>query len=248
MTLETDGFLVFTATEASRIWAEAAFALGRRIANDPDEKAKHLRFQGTWFVGVDALPNKADGSLDRTPFAGPWDGALPKMPALHRGQLSIIYPGYPRQDEGQSAANHRFRVERSAAHVDGLLPFGPERKRYALEYHAFILGVHLNACSDAPTVVWRGSHHIMRAALVGALAHKDAKTTDVTEAYAAARKRVFETCEKVALPGNAQGDAFVLDRFALHGTDPWTGPRLGQGRMTAFFRPCLETVEAWLRV
>ena len=43
------------------------------------------RCGGTWFVGVDALPNAPDGSIRDTPF--PWD-ALPLAPEpLHRAQL-----------------------------------------------------------------------------------------------------------------------------------------------------------------
>ncbi len=43
---------------------------------------------------------------------------------------------------------------------------------------------------------------------------------DITDAYTAARKRVFETCPRVALPGRP-GQAVLLHRLSLHGVAPW---------------------------
>jgi hypothetical protein len=87
-------------------------------------------------------------------------GALP----LHPAQVSVTYPGYPRQDPGESDAAHRFRRDRDAAHLDGLLPVGPEKRRFLRETHAFILGIAVTEASEgaAPLVVWEGSHRMIR--------------------------------------------------------------------------------------
>ncbi len=237
--------MYFPATEPSRRWAEAARRAALQVAADPEVKRRNLRHGGTWFVGLDALPNDAAGAVDGVPLSGPWDDHLPRRGALHKAQLSIVYPGYPARDPGQSAANHAFRADRNAAHVDGLLPFGPERRRYPAEFHAYVLGIHLNACDAAPTVWWPGSHRIIGDALLEAVGDRDPAATDVTEAYHAARRHVFETCTPCPLIG-APGASFLMHRFTLHGTEPWSGPDVKEGRMTAFFRPEFADKYDWL--
>lgn len=241
--MERDGFVVFDHDDRVARWAAAARVLSERLSADPEFRARNLRHGGTWFVGVDALPNDADGSIDGVPFEGPWEGMVPDLPQ-HRAQLSIIYPRYPKRDPDQSAANHNYRITRCAAHVDGLLPEGSDRRRYAREYHAYILGIPLNTCDAAPTVVWPGSHHVMRAALRDAIGKADPETVDVTEAYHAARQKMFEDSYPVPLHARP-GQAFLVDRFALHGTQPWDGPD-GPGRMVAFFRPEFPDPRDWL--
>jgi len=245
MSLAEEGCVSFPATEASLRWARAAAASARRVASDPDMRRANLRHGDTWFVGLDALPNDLFGAVDGVPLRGPWDAHLPWHGPLHRAQLSIVYPGYPERDPGQSAANHRFRVERMAAHVDGLLPFGRGRRRHLAEFHAYILGIHLNACPAAPTVCWPGSHRIIGAALAEAVGDADPATIDVTEAYQAARREVLDTCAPRALTG-PPGASFLLHRHMLHGTEPWSGPAREEGRITAFFRPEFATERDWL--
>ena len=239
-----DGFMTFAPDPAVRRWAEAARGVAAGLARDPAMKAAQLRHRGTWFVGVDVLPNAPDGSVAGVPLEGPWAGHVPDLP-LHQAQVSVVYPGYPQQDAEESDANHRYRITRSAAHVDGLLPVGPARRRIAQEFHAYILGLPLTPVAAAPTVVWRGSHTIMQAALAEAIGNADPTSVDITEPYQAARRVVFEQCEKVRLHVPV-GGAMLIHRFALHGTDPWEGPEgPPEGRMIAFFRP--ETTPAvWL--
>jgi len=69
-------------------WAKAAQAAARTaLATSPEP----WRCGGTWFVGVDALPNGPDGAIGGTAF--PWH-ALPLLPEpLHPAQLSVIRPG-----------------------------------------------------------------------------------------------------------------------------------------------------------
>jgi hypothetical protein len=73
--------------------------------------------------------------------------------------------------------------------------------------------------------------------------------TDVTDAYARARRTVFETCPRVELP-LAPGQALVLHRHLLHGIAPWPADAdadaPADGRAVAWFRPQLADVTAWL--
>ncbi|MBA3909953.1 MAG: hypothetical protein C0524_08695 [Rhodobacter sp.] len=228
-----------------RAWADAAraAALATLAAT-----AEDWRCGGTWFVGVDALPNAPDGSIDGTPF--PWQVlSLPPEP-LHRAQLSVIRPGYPRPSPDESPAAFAYRRDRDAAHLDGLLPIGPEKARMVKEPHAWILGLPLNDTTAAPLTVWEGSHHILRAALSRALAPHPPDIwgdIDVTDAYQAARREVFVTCRRITLPARP-GEATLLHRLTLHGVAAWapgdTAPP--EGRMIAYLRPQLPSVEGWL--
>lgn len=246
MGLEEAGFIVFEADADVARWAAAAHRLGTAIAAEPDTRAANLRHGATWFVGVDALPNDADGAIDGVPLNGPWRDHVTAPAHWHAAQLSIVYPGYPRQDPLESNANHRFRITRHAAHVDGLLPEGPARRRFLREPHAFILGLPLNACIAAPLVVWPGSHLIMAAAFRKATRGQDPSTVDLTEPYQAARRAVFDQIMPQPVQA-APGQSVLLHRHMLHGVAPWedgqTGP--AEGRLIAYFRPQTNAAD-WL--
>lgn len=229
-------------------WAAAARPLAVTALAETDEP---LRCGGTWAVGLDLLPNAPDGSLGGVAF--PWDavGLVPEP--LHRGQVSAVYPGYPQPSDQETDAAYRFRLRRDSAHLDGLLAVGPEKRRMVKEPHGWILGLALNDCSAgaSPLVVWEGSHEIIRAGLLAALSpHSPALwgEVDVTEAYTAARARVFETCHRVELPGQV-GGAVLLHRLLIHGVAPWAEGAVAppEGRMVAYFRPLLPSVAAWLQ-
>lgn len=228
-------------------WAGAALAAARpALAADPAPR----RAGGTWTVGLDLLPNAADGGLTGQPF--PWK-ALPLVPVpLHRAQLSAVHPGYPGRDPDDSDAAFRFRHVRAAAHLDGLLPIGPDRRRMVKEPHGWILGLPLTAATPdaAPLTVWEGSAPILRAALARALAPYPPETwpdIDVTDAYVAARAEVFRRCPRRDLPARP-GEALLLHRLTLHGVSPWApGAKAPQeGRVMAYFRPLLPSVHDWL--
>ena len=225
-------------------WAGAALDAAREVLADPEERRRWLRHGETWFVGVDALPNGPDGALGGVPlpdrFRALWDGDW------HPAQLSAVYPGYPRQDSEESDAAHRFRRARDAAHVDGLLPEGPERRRVLREPHAFILGLPLTDCAASPLVVWQGSPEVVTRHLRAA--HGEVGLgTDVTEAYHAARRAVFETCRRVEVPARP-GEATLVHRLAVHGVAPWAAgvEAPEEGRVIAYFRPQLADCGAWL--
>ncbi|ASP22435.1 hypothetical protein ANTHELSMS3_03814 [Antarctobacter heliothermus] len=252
--LEARGWTRFDATPESLNWVRAAHGAGRKVLADPAMRAKWLQCEGTWFVGVDVMPSAPDGSIDGVPLAGPAIDALSPLPDLHRAQLSVTYPGYPRPRNGESEAGFRYRLRRDAAHVDGIVAQGADRRRYILEPHAWILGLPLSEADPtaSPLVVWEGSHKVMRAALRQALdGHppEEWHAVDVTEVYAAARRTCFETCPRVTLPA-APGEAILLHRQTLHGIAPWQeGAKAPpEGRMMAYFRPQMAGgVAAWLQ-
>jgi hypothetical protein len=226
-------------------WAKAAHAAARdHLATTPEP----WRCGGTWFVGVDALPNGPDGSIHTTPF--PWQ-ALPLVPEpLHRAQLSVIRPGYPQPSPDETPAAFAFRRDRDAAHLDGLLAVGPAKRRMVKEPHGWILGLPLNLTSAAPLSVWEGSHEILRAALLRALSPHPPEAwgeVDITEAYQQARRDIFATCRRVELPASP-GEATLLHRLTLHGVVAWKPEDEAppEGRMIAYLRPQLSSVEAWL--
>lgn len=203
------------------------------------------RHGGTWFVGVDALPNGPDGAIDGVPLRGAWD--LPPL-LMHRAQVSIVYEGYPGRDPDESAAAHRFRRDRDAAHMDGLLPEGPDRRRHLREAHAYILGIPLNDVPASPLVVWPGSHRIMGRAFVAAFDGVPPDRwgdMDVTDTYQAARAEVLATCTRTPVPLRP-GGSVLLHRHLIHGVAPWEGPATPEGRAVAYFRPEVAALADWL--
>lgn len=228
-------------------WAAAAYESALRRVSDPLEQEKWLRCDGTWFVGVDTLPNGPDGSVNNS---GPLTGAayacatrLYGVYPLHRAQVSVVYPGYPRPRGDESEAAFRYRLKRDAAHVDGLLAVGEDRRRMLKERHAYILGLPLTMCDRgaSPLVVWEGSHNVMRRTFesaLGGLPEPDWDSADLTEIYQSARRRVFDECRRVELPAKP-GEAYLVHRLALHGVAPWQPGAAAppEGRMIAYFRP-----------
>lgn len=234
-------------TPAVAAWAAAALPLALRAV---EESTVDWRCGGTWFVGLDALPNAADGRVADVEF--PWDDIGLQPVPLHPAQVSVVRAGYPRQGVEETEAGFRFRRDRDAAHLDGLLPIGPQKRRMVKEPHGWIVGLPLNRADAgaSPLVVWEGSHRIMQAALMRAFAgHPVAEwdNVDITEAYQAARREVFDTCPRVELPG-VPGEAVILHRLLIHGVAPWAEAAQAEppGRMVAYFRPVLDSVEEWL--
>lgn len=229
------------------LWAEAALPVGARVL---DESAEEWRCGGTWFVGVDALPNGPDGRIGGVAF--PWQAVGLTPTALHPAQLSVVRPGYPRPWAGEDDAAFGFRLRRDAAHLDGLLPVGPQKRRMVKEPHAWILGIPLNDCGAgaSPLVLWEGSHLLVASALRAAFAgHPPQQWSelDITEPYRAARAEVFRTCRRIEVPVRT-GEATLLHRHLIHGVAPWAeGASAPEpGRMIAYFRPVMSSVHDWL--
>lgn len=245
-----EGFVWLEPSPASLDWAGAAWdAAAPRVA-DPAWRSQWLRCDGTWFTGVDLLPNAPDGSVGGQPLPVPdLVGELGLTHAAwHAGQVSVTYPGYPRPKEGESPGAARYRMTRDAAHVDGLLPEGTPARRFLREPHAFILGIALtdSAPDASPLVVWPGSHRTMGAAFRTARAPHPgpAGTLDLTEEYAAARRAVFASHTRTVVPLR-RGAMILLHRHLLHGIAPWRAGADDAGRAIAYFRPQLEDLERW---
>lgn len=246
--LHKDGFVVFDATDQAADWASAAHQQALLISADPAIRAQNLRHGNTWFVGVDALPNDPDGSIGGIPLSGPWQDHITVPAAYHRAQLSIVYPGYPLQDGSESDGAHRFRRNRFAAHVDGLLPRGPQKRRFLEEWHGFILGLPLNETEAAPLMVWPESHLYMGAALRDAVGQQDPIDVDLTDAYQAARRDVFDKITPVRVVARP-GQSMLLHRHLLHGVAPFDAGHNApaEGRMIAYLRPMMAAgPKAWL--
>jgi len=202
------GWVRFPVDEALRAWLDGAEPVARATLTDPAHAEWH-RCGGTWFAGVNALPNDAQGAL---PGGGPLAGQAVEAALDHAGapvrwdqaQVSVCYPGYPKPRDGESEASFRFRKNRDAAHVDGLLPVGPQRRRFLREHHQFILGIPIGPADDqaSPLVVWEGSHDIMRRAFATFFGDAPPEAwgdLDITDAYHAARRKVFEECRRVVV-------------------------------------------------
>ena len=206
-------------------WQGALPEVRKSVLNPAHER--WLRCGGTWFSGVNALPNSKTGEVGAS-------GVLAgnTIDFIHNklittgfgwdpGQISVCYPGYPQPGESESPNAYNFRRDRDAAHVDGLLPEGIDRRRHLREYHGFILGIPmLNFDQDAsPFVVWEGSHELIRSALLCHFENIPADKwgdQDVTNLYKQTRDLVFQECRRVEIFAQP-GEAFIAHRLIVHG-------------------------------
>ena len=254
----TRGWCRFPSDPQIGAWRDSALDAARSTLSDPRHARWH-RYRNTWFAGVNVLPNDDDG---RIAGGAPVSGAVIDFIGEHLGltgfdwdaaQVSVCFPGYPQPMAGESEGRARYRRERDAAHVDGLLPEGEARRRHLREHHGFILGIPMVEydAAAAPFVVYEGSHEIMRETFsrcFTGLAPGDWGEFDLTEAYHAARERAFAQSARVEVHARP-GETFLAHRLLLHGTAPWReGARAGEdGRMICFFRPAILTPQDWLK-
>jgi hypothetical protein len=256
MTMQAQGWQVFPAEPAVASWLSTARPAALAAARAASAMARALRHGGTWLAGVDMLDNDSAGRVGQGgalsgAALGAAEAVSGRLP-LHRAQVSVTHPGYPGRDASESETAFRYRLTRDAAHLDGLLPEGPDKRRHLREPHGFILGIALTEASRgaAPLVVYEGSHVLMRAAFRAVfkdVAPQDWGDVDVTEAYQAARRRCFHDCPRVEIP-LSQGQSVLVHRLALHGIAPWAeGATAGpDGRAIAYFRPVLPRIADWL--
>ena len=238
-------------------WVTRTLPTARRVVSSPGN-AEWLRCGGTWFAGVNVLPNDTTGKVPGgTPLAGAAIDFIHSELGLSAfdwelAQVSVCYAGYPLPMASETEAAYRYRLTRDAAHVDGLIPEGPDRRRHLREFHGFLLGIPMVEATNraSPFVIWRGSHKIIREAflrLYGGLPADEWGDVDATDVYQATRRHIFETCERVEITAGP-GEAYLVHRLALHGVAPWApGAEAGpDGRMIAYFRPEIGGPANWL--
>lgn len=242
-------------------WIKATLSAARASVVDPANAQWH-RCGGTWFAGVNVLPNDGSGAVEGGVALGgdavnfihqqlgftnfQWD----------RAQVSVIYPGYPKPMDGESDAAFGYRLRRDAAHVDGITHHGPDRRRFLGEQHAFVLGIPMDQTTvdAAPLVVWQGSHEIVRQRLIQCYQNAQPQSwsaMDITENYHAMRREIFERCERVQI-WLQPGQTYLVHRLALHGMSPWpqtdNSAENSSGRMICYFRPAFLSPEQWLQL
>lgn len=238
-------------------WLRHALPVARAAVTST-ANARWLRCGGTWFAGVNVLPNNLLGKVNGSaPLQGTAVDFVSEKFAISQlnwdqGQVSVCYPGYPQPMANESPVAFRYRRDRDAAHVDGLLPQGPRRRRYLREHHGFILGIPMvDFSADAcPFIVWEGSHEWIRSALLRRFYNLPPHTwrhEDVTEVYHETRRAVFENCPRVAIHVRP-GEAFIVHRLMLHGVAPWEKSAVAgdDGRMICYFRPANGGPTNWL--
>ncbi len=238
-------------------WITQILPAARATVSAP-ENARWHRCEGTWFTGVNVLPNDCDAALeDGSPLACDAVDFINYSLGLRdfcwdRGQISVCYPGYPRPKEGEGEAAFAYRRDRDAAHLDGLLPEGPQKRRHMREFHGFILGIPLVEFDRgaSPFVVWEGSHEIIREAFARRFEGINPASwgdEDVTETYQQVRRQVFEQCSRVEV-FMQPGECYLAHRLLIHGMAPWQeGASAGpDGRMSCYFRPPNLTAQQWL--
>ena len=229
-----------------------------RAAVAEQTNAQWLRCGGTWFAGVNALPNDVAGVVGKSgPLRGVAIDFIRKVLGLTEfdwdtAQVSVCYPRYPLPMPSELPAAFRFRRGRDAAHVDGLLPEGADRRRHLRQHHGFILGLPMVEFDPnaSPFVVWEGSHELVRTALAkrfDGLSPERWGVEDVTEVYHQTRRRVFDSCRRVEISARP-GEAYVAHRLIVHGVAPWAESASGgtDGRMICYFRPEIGGPRAWL--
>ncbi len=240
-------------------WVNAALSAAHKAIASPDN-AKWLRCGGTWFAGVNVLPNNADGVVENGPtLQGDvidfiQEIIMPETIKWDAAQISTVYPGYPSADasEAESVKAFQFRAQRDAAHVDGLLPEGSGRRRHLREFHGFILGIPMVEYNqeNSACVVWEGSHEKIRSALqtrFTGIAPGQWPAQDITDSYQSARRQIFDECRRVPVVAHP-GEAYLMHRLLVHGISPWQqnqANRIDQ-RMICYFRPELNSAEDWV--
>jgi len=254
-----DGWCRFDFDATLAQWIEEIRPAASACVSEP-ENARWLRCGDTWFVGVNALPNGPDGALaGGVPLRGHAvefirnELGLDRL-QLDRAQVSVVYSGYPRQMAAETDAAFRYRIERDAAHIDGLIRDGPRRRRYLRNFHQFILGIPTSkvAAGMAPFVVWEKSHKYVRQAFSDYFAEFPLQRwpqRDVTSFYRELRRQIFATCKRVELTVERPGEAYLVHRLALHGVAPWSSAAaVGPAERTiVYFRPEFDSAREWLR-
>lgn len=256
-TLDALGWEIFERDADIVQWAAEAKEIVEKKLAQKDFPQKDLRCGGTWFAGVNFLGNSTSGKLETKNLQGKIIASImsrfrESFDEWDSAQISICYPGYPKPMASEGVAAFNYRIKKCAAHVDGILPLGNNRRRFVREHHAFIFGIPLSRFNRfaSPLVIWEGSHHIILDTfhkIFSSLSSSEWPQLDVTFQYKEARKKVFATCPKKVI-WVPLGGCFVLHRMCLHGISPWAKNAQAEpcGRIMAYFRPKLLCEKNWI--
>ena len=250
---ERKGWIKFEYDQRIVRWAKVANSKIIAKQKNKENFENGLTCQGTWFVGVDALDNNPDGTLDEVPLQGPFENLMKRstVHGLHPAQVSIIFEGYPKPRDQESESSFNFRLKRDAAHIDGLIADFPGGPRKLKEPHAYVLGIPLNQVPKgaSPVVVWEGSHHLISEAFERFFLNRtphEWRDIDIREVYFETRKSIFKKCIRRILHANV-GESYMVHRLCLHGISPWNSKikNFYAGRRIAYFRPELKDIANW---
>ena len=252
-----NGWLKFEFDDSLKSWVNASLQSARDAVHRPDNQ-HWWRYQGTWFVGVNSLDNdrfgKVQGGIHLQGKAAEFlsNNLGVDLSRLDQAQVSVCLPGYPKSSNTESRAANSYRLNKDAAHLDGVLKQAATAERYVQEPHDYILAIPMSDFSSdtAPFVVWEGSHNIVRSTFKQFFensASENWSQVAITSCYQQVRRQIFSECERKQLIMKP-GEAFLVHRLMLHGTGPWkTNARCGpDGRMICFFRPSSLSIEEWL--
>lgn len=256
--LASQGWHRLPASKALKAWAEHHLLPAQQCLHDPKQQSWWC-YSNTWFAGVNVLPNNGKGAVDGCPPLP--EALLTELLAycdasqgdMDKGQISALLPGYPQWDPQQSAAANQFRQQHFAAHLDGLVPIGTQRRRHLTEQHSFILGIGLTDHPEeaAPLMLWPGSQQRIQAWLRSRLANLPSERwaeVDLTDEYQQLRQQILMDTQPMPLP-LSKGQGYLLHRHLLHGMGHWPhdipDPQQ-QGRIIAYFRPCWHAPSLWL--
>jgi hypothetical protein len=257
--LASQGWVQLPVSTELEAWQNHALPLALQCMQARD--LQHWwRYQKTWFVGVNALSNDSTGALDTGPSLP--TGLLKQLTDyvactrldLDQAQVSACMPGYPKASPNEPTTSFAFRNTYFAAHMDGLHTLGLQRRRHLIEQHSFILGIPLSKHlpEAGPVMVWPGSHKLVQAWLQSELGHLPAEQwqdVDLTASYQTMRQQVLASMQPVPIHAPL-GGAYLIHRHAIHGQGHWPEniANVGDnGRIIAYFRPCLHTAQNWLR-
>ena len=269
--LQKNGWSFLSTDDVYYDWIKEAKKQIKKKFNEKLFDDKNLRSGFTWFVGTNFLDNSSNGKIGTKSFSKKiFKNILDKFGSnvqyWDKGQVSICWPGYPKKDFYETKNSFDFRIKRFASHIDGIIPLGSKKRRFAKEYHAFILGFPImnNFPYCAPLVVWEGSHKIFRnffKEIYEGMSSNKISNIDITDLYNEYRKKVFSNCEaKKIIPQFNQ--PFLLDRHLLHGIDEWKEQkndksilknkkvlnRLSDGRIIVYFRPIFTDPYDWIYI
>ena len=251
-------------------WIEATKENIRYKFWQKEYEDSEFRSGSTWFAGINFLDNEARGDVNGVSFSPRlWSQIIGNFGVginyWDTAQVSICWEGYPKKDPAETEKAFKYRLEKYASHVDGLIPIGSARRRFAKEFHAFILGIPIinSGVNSAPLMVWEGSHKIFRTMfrkVYSGLSESEISDLDVTDIYQKYRRKAFSTCPVRKVFSN-NNQPYILDRHLLHGVGPWNAGicdplllhrdnlfRLDPmfGRIVVYFRPTYKNLLDWI--